>query len=177
LLGFLAYRFRDHIPRTWSIIVAAFFVLLLLVYQHLPVFDWLNPNGANMVLYLAFPVALPAIFHLGQRLPFERVIGDLSYPIYICHMPVECVLYTLRVHKMMTLYPWIALNIFAVIATASLLLYVTGPIERFRQAFKRRRLSRLKRNALVSPDEVAPAAVPRSAAIRSLAHGQSSAAK
>jgi peptidoglycan/LPS O-acetylase OafA/YrhL len=92
LLGFLAYRLKDAIPRPIARTCAFFVVAIILLYQHLPIFDWLNPAGLNFALYLVFAVALPTLFEYGNYIPGERLAGELSYPIYICHGAVETAL-------------------------------------------------------------------------------------
>ena len=37
-------------------------------------------------MIIVFIFALPFLFHFQSLFRFDRRIGDLSYPIYICHM-------------------------------------------------------------------------------------------
>jgi peptidoglycan/LPS O-acetylase OafA/YrhL len=136
LLGFLAYRLKDFIPpqigRTCAVLVMG----IILAYQPIAMFDWQNPAGANFALYFALALALPVLFDMGNYIPGERVAGDLSYPIYICHGAVESVILALLLHDRMSLVTWIATNVAIVVATSALLLLATAPIERFRLRFK-----------------------------------------
>jgi peptidoglycan/LPS O-acetylase OafA/YrhL len=136
LLGFLAYRLKHLIPKAVGGTCAALATITILSYQHIPVFDWQNPAGANFVLYFAFALALPALFEIGHQIPGERLAGDLSYPVYICHMPVESVIQALALHERMSLFTWIAVNVLMVILASALLLIATAPIEKFRLRFK-----------------------------------------
>jgi peptidoglycan/LPS O-acetylase OafA/YrhL len=62
--------------------------------------------------------------------------GDLSYPIYICHGPVETVIQAVGLHEQVPLWTWIAANVLIVVIVAALLLLATAPFEKFRLRFK-----------------------------------------
>ncbi len=136
LLGFLAYRLKHLIPRAIGGACAAIVIVAILAYQHIPVFDWQNPAGTNFVLYLVFALALPTLFEIGSQIPGERLAGDLSYPMYICHLPVESVIWALLLHERMSLFTWVAANVLMVGLASALLLVATAPIEKFRLRFK-----------------------------------------
>jgi peptidoglycan/LPS O-acetylase OafA/YrhL len=136
LLGFLAYRLKDLIPPTLGRPCALLVVVAILAYQHIPIFDWQNPNGSNFLLYFAFALSLPVLFEIGNHLPGERLAGDLSYPIYICHAAVETVIFALLLHERMPLPAWVAANVVTVVAAAALLLVLTAPVEKLRLRFK-----------------------------------------
>jgi peptidoglycan/LPS O-acetylase OafA/YrhL len=141
LLGFLAYRLKHLIPAALGWACAALVAVTILAYQHIPGFDWQAPVSANFVLYFALAIALPTLFANGSQIPGERLAGDLSYPIYICHWPVEAVMFSLLLHERMSLAPWIAANVLVVIIASTLLLIVTAPIEKFRRRFKSRQVT------------------------------------
>jgi peptidoglycan/LPS O-acetylase OafA/YrhL len=143
LLGFLAYRLKHLIPKAIGGVCAALVMVAILAYQHIPVFDWKDPAGANFALYFAFALALPTLFEIGSHLPGERLAGDLSYPIYICHLPIEAVIQALLLHERMTLFTWIAMNVLIVVIASSLLLVATAPVEKFRLRFKSTGSSRM----------------------------------
>ena len=136
LLGFLAYRLKHFIPKAIGGTCAALVIVAILVYQHMPVFDWENPAGANFVLYFAFALALPTLFEIGSQIPGERLAGDLSYPMYICHLPVESVIWALLLHERMSFGTWVAANVLIVVLASALLLVCTTPTEKFRLRFK-----------------------------------------
>lgn len=136
LLGFLAYRLKHVIPKPIGQTCAFFAIAAILLYQHIPIFDWLNPAGSNFALYFAFALALPVLFEYGCYIPGERLAGDLSYPIYICHGAVETVILALFLHNQLSLPLWIVTNVVIVVAASALLLVVTAPIEKFRMRFK-----------------------------------------
>jgi peptidoglycan/LPS O-acetylase OafA/YrhL len=136
LLGFLAYRLKHLIPRAIGRTCAAIVIVTILAYQHIPVFDWRDPAGANFVLYFTFAAALPTLFEMGTRIPGDRLAGDLSYPMYICHAPVEMVVQALGLHEQISLSNWVAANVLFVALASTLLLVATTPIEKFRLRFK-----------------------------------------
>jgi peptidoglycan/LPS O-acetylase OafA/YrhL len=136
LLGFLAFRLKDFIPKTVGGTCAALVIFVIFAYQHIPIFDWQNPAGMNFALYFAFALALPTLFEIGSLIPGERVAGDLSYPIYICHAAVETVIRALGLHEQLSLFAWISANVLVVIMASALLLLATAPIERFRLRFR-----------------------------------------
>jgi peptidoglycan/LPS O-acetylase OafA/YrhL len=136
LLGFLAFRLKDAIPRPVATICTPSVVAIILLYQHIPILDWLNPAGLNIALYLAFAMALPTLFAYGNYLPGERLVGDLSYPIYICHGAVETVLLALLLHNWVSLEVWVFVNVVTITSASALLLRATAPAERFRMQFK-----------------------------------------
>jgi peptidoglycan/LPS O-acetylase OafA/YrhL len=136
LLGFLAYRLKHFIPRAVGCACALLVVVTILAYQHIPIFDWRDPAGANFVLYFAFAAALPTLFEIGSQIPGERLAGDLSYPMYICHAPVEMVIQALGLHERISLFTWISTNVVIVVLASTLLLVATAPAEKFRLRFK-----------------------------------------
>src|SRR5262249_50222977 len=136
LLGFLAYRLKDAIPRPIGTACAGLAIVAILAYQHIPVFDWQKVAGTNLLLYFVFALALPILFEIGARIPGERLAGDLSYSIYICHAAVESVILALALHERMSLFTWISTNIVIVVIASALLLVLTAPVEKFRLRFK-----------------------------------------
>jgi len=136
LLGFLAYQLKHLISRAIGMTCAAVVVLAILGYQHIPIFDWQNPGGANFALYFAFALALPTLFKIGSTIPGERLVGDLSYPIYICHAPIETVIQALGLHERVPFSTWVAVNMLIVAIAATMLLLASAPIEKFRLRFK-----------------------------------------
>ena len=62
-------------------------LLLIVTYYKLP-WRWI-PNmdriiGAHAIVFI-FPVALPFIFAYTKKNKVDRLIGELSYPIYLTH--------------------------------------------------------------------------------------------
>jgi peptidoglycan/LPS O-acetylase OafA/YrhL len=132
LIGFLAYRLREYIPARTGACCAALSVTSILLYRHVPLWNWLNPTGLNFVLFFIFALGLPKLFQIGNKLPHERAIGDLSYPVYIAHLPIESVIYFSGIQGTMPMWGWVAFNVVVVIMISALLLLATRPIETMR---------------------------------------------
>jgi peptidoglycan/LPS O-acetylase OafA/YrhL len=138
LAGFISFRLRQSIPKPVGYSCAIVTVVTVLAYQHLPFLDWSDPAGLNILIYPIFAISLPVLFSAGSRLPIERIVGDLSYPIYISHALTESLIFTAELHSRwhLSLNQWIALNLSAVLMVAAGLLLVTWPIERIRHLMK-----------------------------------------
>jgi peptidoglycan/LPS O-acetylase OafA/YrhL len=138
LAGFISFRLRHSIPKLLGYSCAIATIVAILGYQHSPFFDWSDPAGLNILLYLIFAAALPVLFSVGSRLPLERIVGDLSYPVYISHALTESLIFTAQLHSRwnLSLHQWIALNISAVMIVAAGLLLVTWPIEHLRHLMR-----------------------------------------
>jgi peptidoglycan/LPS O-acetylase OafA/YrhL len=129
LIGFLAFRLREYIPDRIGISCAALSIVAMLIYRYLPVWHWLTPVGLNFVLFFAFALGLPKLFQVGTMVSGERAIGDLSYPVYITHLPIESVIYFSAMHATLPMWAWVAFNVGAVIVISIVLLLATRPIE------------------------------------------------
>lgn len=61
------------------------FVIFVLVLISMSMIDNFNTKYYPILVYIVFFLTLPSILSISSRLPFDRVIGDLSYPFYISH--------------------------------------------------------------------------------------------
>lgn len=147
LSGMLAYRFyASHSDRTYMHPAGVFAMCLMLAsiafYRELwtPVFDVVVPivvrhpwmqfafdqtAGEGQLTKLLMPIALPFIFAFSRNLKVDGIIGELSYPIYMCHF---LVLKLMQQHKIASG----PILITSTLILASFLLFVTNPIERYR---------------------------------------------
>lgn len=86
VLGMMVYRFFAvrfvQLPK-WILCVLACvpFVISLVP------FTWIIPpiHMGVWVVWLLYAITLPALFTLSHRWTWDRRIGDLSYPVYLCH--------------------------------------------------------------------------------------------
>lgn len=138
LMGFLTYRWRSYFSSWVSPACAVLALAMFVTYQHIPFLSITDPIGLNEVYYFMFALALPALFAFGRSLPYERVIGDLSYPVYISHAVIISLIPNFPLHKYMSVYPWIAFNALAVLAAAWLIMKASDPISTRRHIFRRR---------------------------------------
>lgn len=88
------------------------------------------------VLYLAFAVAMPAIFALGQNAKLDRSVGELSYPIYLTHMALLAVLIPVGKRMGVTIGGEALLAV-TIAVSWFLYVWVDRPVSRWRQRFVR----------------------------------------
>lgn len=85
LFGMLAYR---AVAAGWGLrhqrAIFAAIVALAVLYHYLPG----GGSEKRWTFLVLFTLALPAIFRLTRSSRRDRWIGELSYPIYICHLLV-----------------------------------------------------------------------------------------
>ncbi|MEP6607079.1 MAG: acyltransferase [Burkholderiaceae bacterium] len=95
-LGDLAWL---HLFSLWNL---SFFALGMIVYRLTPILvsskRWLvvllaaTPlitavvsEGSYWTTWIPFSIGLPALFFLTKNWAFDKAVGDLSYPVYLCH--------------------------------------------------------------------------------------------
>jgi peptidoglycan/LPS O-acetylase OafA/YrhL len=132
-LGSLAYYLKQSSPLNRALpstfhIQAFFFSAVItasVAYQYFPI-PTVFMMRLRLYSYAALLfVALPYLFDFSKNSKVDRFIGNLSYPIYICHLPV--------LHYAAKHYP-AANALLIVIATALVLQLIVGiPVERIRQ--------------------------------------------
>jgi peptidoglycan/LPS O-acetylase OafA/YrhL len=127
VLGMLAHRLLPvvaRMPTAFGWIVNAAILAMVVA---LPLSDVPGPTQ-KWVVFAAIAVAAPFLFHAFKASAVDRWIGDLSYPLYLCHLVV--------VGLVLTFEPpfavWIAIG-GALALSAALLLLVDHPIDRWRQ--------------------------------------------
>lgn len=134
-IGYRAYRrlksgrLIDYVaPLATVLTIASIFA-----FQFLPI------HGIKRLLlyYAAIAVAIPFIFHASKNNLRDRVIGDLSYPIYIMHhIILTCFYlffeqYTILLHeKQLLCIPGIILS---VLASMAINRWIQEPIDAFRR--------------------------------------------
>lgn len=143
----------------------AFFAAGMLAYRHGRERDWRGPLGhwslpllvmltitvspkishpvTSVALPLLFALVVPALFELTKKNRRDRWIGELSYPLYLCHLTVLAVVLHLGAPQ-----SGFVLIAVAVPVAALLAVLVDGPIEKVRQ---RRVGQAIERQAPVSP--------------------------
>ena len=135
MLGSLVYRTYEAIrarnayraPVAWAL----FALMVLAIVTH----QWFNGPKYSLIYYALVLVSFPMIFLLTKNSAVDRFIGDLSYPVYICHM---LVLDALRLR-----YPQVNPAIAAAAAVALstfLLVAIDRPVDHMRQVIVSRRI-------------------------------------
>jgi peptidoglycan/LPS O-acetylase OafA/YrhL len=106
LCGMLGYRFYAQISSrqgllrwqtaSWSSYLLGAAALLLLLYFHVCTVQFLgtiiDPHIAVLITYPLFILGIPLLFLASGKHKFDRLIGELSYPIYLIHYLVIVVL-------------------------------------------------------------------------------------
>ncbi len=137
--GILSYKVYARIKRSaksgstaWTL----FFLMILYTigYQYVP-----GPYSklAFNLYPLCLAASIPFIFLQFKSNPWDRYIGDLSYPIYICHTLVVAFM-------VMFLYPylpvswhkisWVGITVIVVLFSMALLKFISDPIDRYRHS-------------------------------------------
>jgi peptidoglycan/LPS O-acetylase OafA/YrhL len=106
--------------------------------------------------HLLVLLALPALFHVSKNYAFDRWLGELSYPIYLCHLAVLSIgsIAAQRLFGSVN-QDWLSLALICV-TIAGAIFYVhliDAPFERWRQR-------RVERSAERSPPAVAGSCAP-----------------
>jgi peptidoglycan/LPS O-acetylase OafA/YrhL len=97
----------------------------------------------------AIAFAAPFLFHAFKDNGLDRWIGDLSYPLYLCHLVVIGLVLTFEPPFAL----WVAIGASLALA-AALLVLIDYPVDRWRQ----RRAERAGRSVLSRAVEPSPAA-------------------
>src|SRR5690606_17569551 len=85
LLGIIAYHIYKWLEKlNFKVLhlklIYAFVLIFTLLYAFLPIYF-----KSEIYFFIVF-ISLPFIFMLSKNWKTDRYIGELSYPIYICHI-------------------------------------------------------------------------------------------
>jgi peptidoglycan/LPS O-acetylase OafA/YrhL len=109
-------------------------------------------QGENL-LVLAFLFAVPLLFDLTKRIKLDRVLGELSYPIYLVHYPILQFVRTLHLD---TRQVGITVTVMSIAASLLIYFFFERYIEDYRQRLTQRILeSQPPRHTNTAP-ETAP---------------------
>ena len=84
----------------------------------------------SMIIILSFTVMVPRLFELTKHSKADRLIGELSYPLYIVHFPVLIYLWGCNIKQ-----SHLGLLCFSITLVISILIHfiVERPIDKWRQ--------------------------------------------
>lgn len=93
LMGIISFRIYSKISQAKlrkKIIITAyvFFISITLIYNYFPYIKALPVNFFQWGYYGLIFLLIPFFFYLFKRNKFDRLLGNLSYPIYISHVTV-----------------------------------------------------------------------------------------
>lgn len=135
ILGLLSYRlykmyFEKTRPTMVVYLIPPLFLLGLISYN-----GWPDIMGSKLfLLYLLTAIILPVLFMLTRDNPVDRLIGELSYPIYITHMLVIWVVMFLIQKGILSIGYAVPFTILVAMGLSYLLYkYLQGPVEAYRQ--------------------------------------------
>lgn len=136
LLGSFAYHVyaryesnRDHMAKFGMVGMAWMLILLLALFW----FDQIKMR--SLIVSTSMGATVPFIFALTRNWKWDRWIGELSYPVYICHELVR-----LAMLHWMPGYSGVGMFIVTtLIASVLLMVCVEQPFERMRARFVERR--------------------------------------
>lgn len=145
LAGALAYkgyawlRERD-IPARTHLIVGLAPVAIAVLYQFIPgagVRDW--------AFYALLACCLPSLFIASHKNHLDRMVGELSYPLYICHFTVIYAVVPLFNKWRFDAgfrYEGVWMSVLSVLLSMALLKWVVMPVEKIRQQRASRQMHR-----------------------------------
>lgn len=89
LLGIIAYRIYErikdlNISKKLLNLLLFVTVLISIIYQYIPIVD----NYKKFACFALLFSVIPFLFKATKNNKFDRYIGELSYPVYICHILV-----------------------------------------------------------------------------------------
>jgi peptidoglycan/LPS O-acetylase OafA/YrhL len=117
-----------HAAWSWGVLVP--FAAVILFWGRMP-----QAFADIACIALAF-FAIPLLFNLTRKARFDRFIGDLSYPMYLAHIPCKWVM--LAVMGVTTtdsaIVPAWALLLLTTVVAMALVWMVDYPVDRWRQA-------------------------------------------
>ena len=124
LLGGISFKFKivinNEIFKKVVFTSALFFILSLNYFVQFLALKW--------IMYLLFSLSIPTIFTLTKSNKFDKLLGDLSYHIYISHILIIAIL---REFETTNIIYAISLLVITIV-TSAMLNYITLPIEKFR---------------------------------------------
>jgi peptidoglycan/LPS O-acetylase OafA/YrhL len=127
VLGMLAHRampFVARLPKAFGWILNAAVLAMVIA---LPLSGVPGPMQ-KWIVFAAVTIVAPFLFHAFKDYALDRWIGDLSYPLYLCHLVV--------IGLVLTFEPpfavWVAIG-GALALSAALLILVDHPVDRWRQ--------------------------------------------
>lgn len=138
LAGTLSYRLyqllRPQITLAVSTIITLLTVSFVLNYHQIML--WLAPmTFSPNWFFFAMVLTLPAMFDFARRLEWDRWTGELSYPIYLIHWPVQILVLQPGFPGLATGQWGTAFSLtLTVLLSVALVVLVAAPLDRWREA-------------------------------------------
>lgn len=119
-------KYHERVDPKWGALALVTVIGFLFSYEFLSINAYLK-YWTFLAMFGGF---LPLIFHFTKNNRLDRVIGDSSYPLYLCHIPVQMGLFFLLEPLGDFAYPTIALA--SVVTAFAINRWLEHPLERFR---------------------------------------------
>lgn len=137
LIGSLAWALyegmKSHMERLPEIVGTILTMITLgfaVSYYALPV----DPLAKRLLFLLILFLSLPMVFSLTKDIKLDKVIGELSYPVYLCHILVIDILAHLWNTKAMTQWQMAGAMLASVVTAGLIWFLIERPSERYRHA-------------------------------------------
>lgn len=130
LFGNIAYVLYRNI-RDWRIPPVCLNTLWAAVFLASVFYSNVDFPGKKILYCLAFSLALPFIFLRTKNLKLDAYIGELSYPLYLCHMLLLAILYWTGFSS--TRWLGLTLAVTSILFSVALNEFVAKRIEKIRQ--------------------------------------------
>ena len=137
LAGNVSYRLyqallkRNAQSRLLSVCMMAFIAAFTMCYNGLP--EWAYKKECY---YLAIIIAIPFLINVQGLMKYDTALGELSYPVYLCHMLVLNMIVVFN--QYFSLLRKIPVNLLTIILSLVLAImldrFIARPLERYRQA-------------------------------------------
>ncbi len=139
LLGIIGYRFiykhlqEMNVPIFILYGIFICFILYLLLYNFIPIifsFPFLQISDVFYFIVLVF--SIPFIFLLTQKNRFDRMIGQLSYPIYITHFLIIKIFDNVHIFYINSNAKVIAIICLTLFTSIFIMRYFENPLDSYR---------------------------------------------
>jgi len=139
IAGMLAYRWRKILwadSRMLGLVGLSALLGIVVVFNF--VFPW--PEDYKWGVYSLLFIFMPAIFETFKTNAFDRLIGELSYPIYIIHRGIFAIVGQIYLKLEGTLPSGVVMLLLVVCAAGVIYFTVDAPVDRFRHWLVRNKI-------------------------------------
>lgn len=139
LSGMLAYfgwrKFRTlEYAKSMRILPWSLFGIAVVILCIILAWQYFNNPYVTILCYIVFALSIIPVFHASRKSKWDRVIGELSYPIYLTHWPI--VAFVITNHRGSWMWSFILIGI-SVLCSAALHFGVDRYVERIRVRLSR----------------------------------------
>jgi peptidoglycan/LPS O-acetylase OafA/YrhL len=138
LFGYLSFRMllrvqKSKIPKVISISAWLVIVIFTLLYSFIPDVKYhAVPFSIKEICYFVTVIfSIPVLFNFLKKNKLDNKIGELSYPVYICHNLVALVIYT--VPGTYLDHSWL-ITLAVLVFSYLLNKWIAEPVEKYRQS-------------------------------------------